>query len=88
MSILILDSIGSHSELHMTSNDPEKDVDTFFPATTADDVYMNENFNTLSQFIPTITPSDPEEGECPMSAEEDDVITVSDSLANLLLGDS
>lgn len=81
---MLLSEYGGHVQLN--SVDSQGDPSRIFPVNTADDVYVNENANLLSQFLTTLKSSVPLVEDCPMDAEEEDIVSVSDSLANLLMG--
>ena len=80
---MILDSVGKHVQLNKL--DPNNPGDTFwiFTGNTADDVYMNDLGNTLTEFVPTVTSNVNVPGN-PLTAKQMGVVSVSDTVYNAL----
>ena len=83
---MLLSDYGDHVQMHSVDNQGEPS--RIFPVNTSDDVYVNENANLLSQFLTTLKSSNAAEDDCPMTVEEESVISISDALAALLTGTS
>lgn len=85
---MILDDIGRHVEF-MNKPSGSQSPTPLYGANTKDDVYMDENANLLTMYIPTDVPSsvqaDTSTGS-PIFANSTGTVSVDDSLANLLLG--
>lgn len=71
----LLSDIGNHVELNMV--DKEKKATTIFPANTADDVYVDENGNTLSDAL-TFMVNGSEQTTGTLNVGEFDEITIED----------
>lgn len=81
---MMLSDYGKHTQLNIIDKDNDgEDTQRIFPINTADDVYVNENGNKLSQFLPTVKDKD---GEGALKIEDTgEVIEVSDELAKKLM---
>ena len=79
---MLLNDYGNHVQLNSVDNngDPER----IFPTNTADDVVVNENANTLSQFLTILKPSSQLDEDAAMNAEESELMVISDSLATAM----
>lgn len=82
----ILDSIGRHAELMFKQNAEQhgsEDNKNVFPVNTADDVYVDDDGNVLTDMMSTVVNID-DDVIGAMTCVQDDVIEVSDTLYNLL----
>ena len=84
----MLDSIGVQVQLNHKANGSTPAA-PFFPETTGDAVYVNENGNTLTEILPTdVSDADAAATSAgnPIFFNTTDNITVSENLAKKLLG--
>ena len=85
---MILDDIGRHVEF-MNKPSGSQSPTPLYGANTKDDVYMDENGNLLTLYIPTdvanAAQTDTSTGS-PIFANSTTTVSVSDALGNLLLG--
>lgn len=81
---MLLSDLGAHTQLNMV--DSNGDPQRIFPVNTGDDVYVNENGNNLTQYLPTVKSSVALEEDAAMHAEESATDTISDALAAIIIG--
>lgn len=80
---MLLSDLGHHIQL--TKVDDKKNEKMLFPINTKDDVLIDEEGNTLSEYIPTIAESEEDETVgSPMTAIQDSEIEITDELLALL----
>ena len=80
----MLDSIGKHAVISKKLS-PTANPTILFVANTSDDVYIDEDGNVLSDFLPTVKSNNM---KMPLEMDENATIQISSSLLSLLLNTS